>query len=474
MEREGFLKSLFDVRPNERRIAALMCGYFFLVITSFWILKPIKKTLFIQHYAETDFVFLGTQYPASEAELFAKVLNMLVAAAAAAIFGILSSRMRREQLTYAFSAFFVALYGVFALLLATPASASVWSFYLFGDLFSTIMVATFFSFMSDSVNSDAAKRLYGLVGFGGVAGGAFGSTVVALWIDRYDTSTWLLFTAVIAAVIVLLARAASQSLPDYGVEGAKPANTTESTGSTQGAAAGPTEALPAAAAKTFAQPDEGEQGGSAALRGARLVCRSSYLLSIVAIVGVYELVSTLVDFQFTSTIVALSEGAAQTSQNFATVYAASNWLAMFVQLFLTSFIMRRFGMTTALLVLPCSIAMASAGFLIAPTLILGGLLSVSDNGFSYSLNQSAKEALYVPTTVQEKYQAKAFIDMFVQRFAKALGVGLSLIVTSYFSDSEGIRRLTFFVLPLLGVWIFAALAAGRRFRDRTATESPHA
>lgn len=454
MERKGFLKSLFDVRPNERRIAALMCGYFFLVITSFWILKPIKKTLFIQHYAQSGFDFGGTLYSASEAELFAKVLNMLVAAAAAAIFGILASRMRREQLTYVFSAFFIVLYGVFAFLLASPASAAVWSFYLFGDLFSTIMVATFFSFLNDSVNSDAAKRLYGLVGFGGVAGGAFGSTIVALWIDRYETATWLFLTAVIAAIIVLLARAASRALPDYA----------EDTPAPEASLASDAPNTPSA---------ETNEGGSAALRGARLVFGSSYLLSIVAIVGVYELVSTLVDYQFTTSIVAFSEDAAQRSQNFATVYAASNWLAMFVQLFLTSFIMRRFGMTTALLVLPCSIAMASAGFLLAPTLLLGGMLSVSDNGFSYSLNQSAKEALYVPTTVEEKYQAKAFIDMFVQRFAKALGVGLSLLVTRFFSDSEDIGRLTLFVLPLLAIWMFAALTAGRRFRDRTASESTH-
>ena len=52
-------------------------------------------------------------------------------------------------------------------------------------------------------------------------------------------------------------------------------------------------------------------------------------------------------------------------------------------------------------------------------------LNTADNGFSYSINQSAKEALYVPTTREEKYKAKAFIDMFVQRFAKALAVGLS-------------------------------------------------
>ena len=60
-------------------------------------------------------------------------------------------------------------------------------------------------------------------------------------------------------------------------------------------------------------------------------------------------------------------------------------------------------------------AAGSLAFLALPTLWLGSLLNTADNAFSYSINQSAKEALYVPTTEDEKYKAKAFIDMFVQR-----------------------------------------------------------
>src|SRR5678816_4189973 len=131
--------------------------------------------------------------------------------------------------------------------------------------------------------------------------------------------------------------------------------------------------------------------------------RDSYLVSIVVIVGLYEIVSTLVDFQFTTSIVEFSPTDAERNQSFATVYATTNWLSMFVQLFLTSFVMRRFGMRTALLVLPCSIALSTLCFVARPSLWLGGALSVSDNAFSYSINQSAKEALYVPTSVAEKY-----------------------------------------------------------------------
>ena len=80
--------------------------------------------------------------------------------------------------TLVFSIFFILCFMLFGRLLQDPAAPGVWSFYLFGDLFSTLMVATFFAFLNDSVSPDAAKRLYGVVGLGGVSGGVFGTSVV--------------------------------------------------------------------------------------------------------------------------------------------------------------------------------------------------------------------------------------------------------------------------------------------------------
>jgi len=140
---------------------------------------------------------------------------------------------------------------------------------------------------------------------------------------------------------------------------------------------------------------------------------------------------------------------------------------MFVQFFLTSFIMTRFGLTTALMILPVAVLTGSMAFLAVPILWVGSLLNTVDNGFSYSINQSAKETLYVPTTKDEKYKAKAFIDMFVQRFAKALAVGISLIVTSIFIHFNSIRWLSLFTLVIVVVWIFAVRYAGRRFGELT-------
>ncbi|MEZ4331477.1 MAG: Npt1/Npt2 family nucleotide transporter [Myxococcota bacterium] len=440
-------RRLFDVRPHERFLAAAMSLYFFLVITSFWILKPLKKTLFIGHYADSGFALPGRTFTAAEAELFAKVTNMVVAAGAAVVFALLARRLRRERLSIAFTLFFLVAYGGFALALETPSGGAVWSFYLFGDLFSTLMVAAFFAFLNDSVSSDAAKRLYGIIGFGGVAGGVFGSTAVATLIGALSLKSWLGVTAGLALLIMAVAWAAAREL-ERGErargDAARVARGRPDPGANEDAAA----------------PNDGEISD---LEGFGLVFRSRYLLSIAAIVGAYEIVSTLVDFQFTTAVSELAPGPEARDRAFATVYATTNWLSSFVQLFLTSLVLRRAGVLVALLVLPCSIGLASLGFLARPTLWLGGALSVADNAFSYSIHQSAKETLYVPTTASEKYQAKAFIDMFVQRLAKAIGVGLALAASIGLGGAEHVHWLSLFVLPALVAWGLAARHAGRHF-----------
>jgi AAA family ATP:ADP antiporter len=136
---------------------------------------------------------------------------------------------------------------------------------------------------------------------------------------------------------------------------------------------------------------------------------------------------------------------------------------MIVQLFLTSLIMTRFGLATALFILPAAVLMSSVGYLAFPVLWAGSLLNTADNGFSYSINQSAKEALYVPTTKDEKYKAKAFIDMFVQRFAKSIAVFVSLGITTAFTDFSTIRWLSLILIAVVVVWSYAVRYAGVEF-----------
>ena len=67
--------------------------------------------------------------------------------------------------------------------------------------------------------------------------------------------------------------------------------------------------------------------------------------------------------------------------------------------------------------------------------------------------------------MEEKYRAKAFIDMFVQRFAKALAVGVSLAMTIAFDDFASVRWLSAFTAPVIVLWFLAARYAGRHFRE---------
>ena len=53
------LRAVMDIRKSELPLALLMFTYFFLVITTFWILKPIKKTVFLGFYEGQTFEWLG-------------------------------------------------------------------------------------------------------------------------------------------------------------------------------------------------------------------------------------------------------------------------------------------------------------------------------------------------------------------------------------------------------------------------------
>lgn len=439
------LINIFNIKREELPLSLLMFGYFFLVITSFWILKPIKKSLFIMFYDQNGFDLFNWHMIASQAELIAKVLNMFAAFAAVVVFTALSKKLRRQQLTYIFTGFIAVCYIIYLVSIDNPSSGTIWTFYLFGDLFSTLMVATFFVFLNDSVTPEKAKRLYGLIGLGGVAGGVFGTTFVRINIERYPSSVWLWICLGISGVIVVLAYFAGEIVRKSETGAVNPLSSPKN---------------------EKAEEIPPKKGPNPAIEGAKLVFRSKYLISIVGIVGLYEIVSTLLDFQFTSTIAHYLEGA-EIGRQFSTMFAITNWVSLLVQLFLTSFIMTRFGLKTALMILPLMAMIGSLAFMAFPVLWVGSFLNTADNGFSYSINQSAKEALYVPTSRDEKYKAKAFIDMFVQRFAKAIAVGVSLTITSIFTHYSSIRWLSGFTAMVIIIWVFAVIYAGNHFRRLT-------
>lgn len=423
------------VHSGEWPLVILMFAYFFSVITTFWILKPLKKGLFVAYYQTSgqSFDVFGWQLSGPQAELVAKIGNMLVVFVAAVVFAWLARRLRRQQLTYVFGAFCLCGFLFFRILLPEAGELTAWSFYIFGDLYNSLMVATFFAFLNDSYSPLEARRLYGPIILGGVTGGMVGSVFVRAEIERYQSSTWMMICAAVTVVIVVVAalagRLVAQKCRSRHVE--DPA--------------------------VVPQPAR----GSAALEGLRLVLRSRYLLAIVSLVGLYELVSTVLDYQFTATVVHYVVG--DPTKHISTVYAITNTVALVVQLFLTANIMSRFGVKVALLVMPALIMGVSGFFILLPLLWFGSALNVVDNGFNYSLNQSARESLYTPLGRDEKYKAKAFIDMFLYRAAKVVGVCLALALGACFEEFTAVRWLSVATIALAFLWFKVARYAGSEF-----------
>jgi AAA family ATP:ADP antiporter len=277
-----------------------------------------------------------------------------------------------------------------------------------------------------------------------------GSIFLASWIDRFDVRHWMeicIGLVILIAGVSVLAGRLYRNLPPESRSRDTDADVDEE------------------------DEKEAPSAADTALQGIRLALRSRYLLSVIAIVGVYELASTLMDFQFTSAVEHFLDGEA-IGVHFSRVYAITNSVSLLVQLFLTSLVMTRLGVGAALLVLPLAVLGSSTSFLLLPTLWTGSLLSIADNSLAYSIHQSSKESLYVPTSPAEKYQAKAFIDMWVQRFAKAVAVVASLGITLVFSHFGTVRWLSLLTLALLLLWIPAVRYAGKRFERYE--EEPHA
>ncbi len=438
MLKDIFYRQFADIRREEWPTALMLSAYFFLVIATFWILKPLKRGVIVNYFGDDPIQFLGMTFGGAEAEQIGKILNMIVVYLVVILFTYLARRFARHHLTLIFGVIFSASFVLFAALVQNPTEAVVWSFYVYGDMFNTVMVALFWAFTNDVVRSDQAKRSYGVIGLGGVVGGFVGATVVSTSVESFGRAPLLLFCIVPMVIIVAIA---------YAV------HARSRKGDTSGEPDGP--AAPGRSAST-------------ALEGAKLVFSSKYLLAIMGIIATYELVSNIIDFQLAATIENQITADLEKDSFFALVGQLIGLVSIAVQLFLTAFVMKRFGLKVALLFLPVAILFGTVGFLAVPGLLFVAMMSVSDNALNYSINQSAKEALYVPTTKDVKYKAKAFIDMFVQRSAKVISVFLNLIFASLFVS--GVRWLSLVVLGMLGLWISLVRHVGNRFEKKADEE----
>ncbi|MGH9341183.1 MAG: NTP/NDP exchange transporter [Acidobacteriota bacterium] len=420
------LRTVFDFKRQEIPVAISLFFFFFLVIAVFQILKPLKKGLFVNSYGDYG----------AEMELYAKLANIGMALLAMIFFTYLYNRMPRQQIIYVLCVFFIAWFVWFAFALVDPGWFSIWSFYLIGDVETTLFVAAFWAYATDLSNSDQAKRLFGVIGGGGVIGGWVGISFASTLLESIGMRGLLIMTTAMMVLIGVLT---------FGIE-----RWIRQTGVFHG---------PTHLREVRKRASQEKSKFREAIEGARLVAASKYLAAIVGIMAFYEIASQVIDYQF-STLLEPFETDVGTQSYIAKVYFYANTLAVLVQFFLVSLIMRKLGLTTALLVLPVAILATSPVFLAVPTLTVVSFFVFFENGLNYSIQQTSRESLFVPTSPDEKYKARAFTDMFVQRAAKGVGIG-AVIALGLLGFSA--RQFTWITITVVILMALCGIYAGRRF-----------
>ena len=440
-----------DHFSNGKKIAftVVMFLYINLALTIFWILKPLKKSLFIGLYDGDQTFKLGSmEMLGSSAELLAKGMNLLIAFMLVVFLTLVTRLAKRQRLTYCCMGLIIAMTFYFSLQMVNePSESTVWLFYWFGDLYISLMLAAFFSFLHDTVDLRNAKRLYGFIVLGAVSGGAVGSTYFRGWIEEMNNQQWLHTIIGIGVVICLLAFAAgwmAKSIPHHEP---KPSPN-----------------------------DVPKKKFNAAIEGASLVFKSRYLIAIAGIVGFYEITSEVLDYQFT----AMTERFVpkeDIGSHFGTVYAIGNIAALVVQLCFSIFAagFPKYRIHWILLALPLAVALSSLFFIIAPILLAASLLKISDSTFAYSVNQTGRETLYNPLSRQEKYVARAFVEVFIQRTGKVAALLIAFLVPMFLNTRNeagqletnmlGLQLLGGFTCIIVAIWFYCVKIVGRKFES---------
>ena len=403
-----------------------MSAYFFVTIMVFWMVKPIKKGLFLGLYPRDV---------APDLELVAKALTVVAAIGVVMLFSFMVHRVGRLRLVGYWAVAFAAVFAACGAAQAEhPGHVTTWTLYIAGDLYTSVFVALFWILLNDSFDVSSARRLFGFMGTGGIAGGVVGSTISGK-VATLGFAGVLGGAAALTLLLVGLAglahRAGLQPRPD-----------------------------------SLTRPSRAERRRSV-LEGVRLTLASRYLLGIAALVLLYEFISQIMNYQVSVTAKRELGGGLALTEYWAALGQILNAVSLVVQVVFVGWIHRRFGVTVALLVLPCAILGVSAGFLAVGGLTLAGAMFVADNALGYSIHQTSRELLYVPASPEARTKAKAFIDMLVQRVGKLLAT-----LVAYLFGLVGVRFLSLVTVALTVALVAVVLYVGREFRRQTRAASP--
>lgn len=334
-------------------------------------------------------------------------------------------------------------------------------FYIWIGIFNLMVVAQFWGFANDLYVEDIGKRVFPLVWLGGTLGAPIGSKINS-WLsgplglyNLLSVAAGILVVCIVLAVII------------HNKEVRRAAGAADTPGA-------PSSALEA---HRKAQEQPLKRGG-----GFRLVFKSRYLLLVALVIGVYNFVNANGEYMITRVIsnladkaIASGEALAMSKEQivnnfFADYQFLTGVLTILIQLFLVSRIFKWVGIRGALLFLPVIALFGYSLITFGATLALLKWVKSTENGMDYSLMNTTKGALFLVTSREEKYKAKAAIDTFFVRGGDTLSALAIFLGTTYLAAKvEGYAVLN----VAMGVlWLFLTYLVIREYRKQRAVKDP--
>src|SRR5437763_12898305 len=194
MLRKAFTK-LVDVEPAELRALWLGFAFHFLILTGYYITKPIRDSIGASNMEALPWMFTAT------------LIAMLVANAA---FAATVARMSRRKFIPLAYGFFIAVFVLFFIAMRSrPEAEQVWigrGFFVWVSVFNLFNTAVFWAFMTDLFTVEQGKRLYGFIAVGGTLGAIFGAYITKHYVREIGPANLLIIAAVMFAMAGFLVR----------------------------------------------------------------------------------------------------------------------------------------------------------------------------------------------------------------------------------------------------------------------------
>ncbi|MGB7292566.1 MAG: MFS transporter [Thermodesulfobacteriota bacterium] len=422
----SWMTRLVDVRPDELRSLIWSFLYFFSLLCSYYIIRPIRDEMGIAGGVENlQWLFTGT---------------FLMMLAAVPIFGwIASSYPRKRFIPYVYY-FFIANLLLFFFLFSTDLTHAyvARAFFIWVSVYNLFVVSVFWSFMADIYSDSQAKRLFGFIAAGGTTGAIVGPALTANLVLLLGPKNLLPISAILLLVSVVCIRRLISKKHESTSTVSDPISKTGSNHADDS--------------------DEKPMGGSI-VAAFSLVLSSPYLMGICLLIFLFTTLATFLYFQQAQIVRDSFDDPSRRTAVFAAIDFAVNILAVVIQVFLTGRIVKTIGLGWSLALIPVLLGLGFLMLGLTPILIVLVIVQVVRRAGNYALTRPSREMLFTVLTKEEKYKAKNFIDTAIYRggdavsawvYAGLSGLGLSL------------SAIAIVAVPLSGIWATVSYVLGKK------------